>query len=94
MSLKNKYEKTEDELIRNSSQEVILETAGVHSLSSKGVKIEHQGESIVINAYLNVDYGCRIPELAWNIQKNIKDAVVGITKYKLKKININIQGVK
>ncbi|KKC29771.1 hypothetical protein CDSM653_01212 [Caldanaerobacter subterraneus subsp. pacificus DSM 12653] len=36
---------------------------------SKGVKVEVGDKEATIHLYLIVDYGVRIPEVAWNVQR-------------------------
>ena len=40
-----------------------------------------------------VRYGCRIPEMAWNIQEKVKREIAGRTEAAISKINIHVQGV-
>ena len=89
-----KKDKTEDDLIRENARDVALATKGVHSLSGKGVKIDHLQDGIEINVSINVVFGCRIPEVAWDTQENIMRTAEKITSQKIKKVNINIQGVE
>ena len=50
----------------------IAEFLGSKKSATKGVKVEIQEEVAVIDLYVIVDYGIRIPELAWEIQENVK----------------------
>lgn len=40
-----------------------------------------------------MDYGVRIPEVAWNVQENVKNAVENMTGLKVVEVNIHVQGV-
>lgn len=59
----------------------------------KGVKVELGEKEVSIDLYLIVDYGVRIPEVAWNVQENVKNAVENMTGLKVVEVNIHVQGV-
>lgn len=60
---------------------------------SKGVKIEMEGNEVVINLFVIVRYGVKIPDVAFSIQNSVKSSVEGMTGLKVKSVNINVQGV-
>lgn len=59
----------------------------------KGIKLSKEDDVIVIDIYVIVDYGVKIPEVAWNIQKNVKKEVESMVDIPIKTINIHVQGV-
>jgi uncharacterized alkaline shock family protein YloU len=71
----------------------IAEILGAKKNPSKGVKVEMKETSVVIDLYLIVNYGVRIPELAWEIQENVKNSVETMTGLEVEKVNIHIEGV-
>ena len=70
----------------------IVEMLGRKNLS-KGVKVEVGDKETAIDLFVVVEYGVRIPEMAWNIQENVKKAVENMTGLKVIEVNIHIQGV-
>ncbi len=60
----------------------------------KGVKVDIKEENTVIHLYVIVEYGVRIPELAWEIQENVKNSVETMTGLTVEKVNIHIEGVR
>lgn len=48
---------------------------------------------MAIDLYLVVDYGVKIPDIAWKIQDNVKTAIESMIGTKVIDVNINIQGV-
>ena len=40
--------------------------------TAKGVKVEVGEKETAMNLFIIVEYGVRIPEIAWNIQENVK----------------------
>lgn len=59
----------------------------------KGIKLSKEDDIIIIDIYVIVDYGVKIPEVAWNIQKNVKKEVESMVDIPIKTINIHVQGV-
>lgn len=59
----------------------------------KGVKVAIDGNNTTIDMLIIVDYGCRIPEVAWEIQEKVKAQVETMTGLSVQKVNIHIQGV-
>jgi uncharacterized alkaline shock family protein YloU len=70
----------------------IAEALGRKNLS-KGVKVEVGEKEAAIDLYIIVEYGCRIPDVAWNIQEKVKKAVETMTGLHAVEINIHVQGV-
>lgn len=71
----------------------IAEKLGAKKNPTKGVKVDMNGEEVGIDLYIVVDYGVRIPELAWEIQENVKNNVETMTGLAVDKVNIHIEGV-
>ncbi len=70
----------------------IAEALGRKNLS-KGVKVEAGEKQAAIDLYIIVEYGFRIPEVAWSIQEKVKKAVEDMTGLNVVEVNIHIQGV-
>ncbi|MGE5614168.1 MAG: Asp23/Gls24 family envelope stress response protein [Bacillota bacterium] len=70
----------------------IAEALGRKNLS-KGVKVEVGERETAIDLYIIVEYGYRIPEVAWTIQEKVKQAVEEMTGLRVVEVNIHIQGV-
>jgi len=71
----------------------ITEILGRKNLS-KGVKVEVGEKDAFIELFIIVKYGARIPDVAWNIQENVKKAVENMTGLETNKVNVHIQGVE
>lgn len=61
--------------------------------TGKGLKLATEEDCYVLDVYVVVDYEVRIPEVAWNIQENVKNAIEKMTEIKVKAVNIHIQDV-
>jgi uncharacterized alkaline shock family protein YloU len=71
----------------------IAEILGRRNLS-KGIKVEVSENEAFIELFIIVKYGARIPDVAWNIQENVKKAVENMTGLATTKISVHIQGVE
>ncbi len=60
---------------------------------TQGVKVSHEDDSLVIDIFLNVYYGYRIPQVAWEIQETIRKEVKTMTGEDAGAVNIHVQGV-
>jgi len=70
----------------------IAEILGRKSLS-KGVKVDINEKGGFIDLYLIVDYGTKIPEVAWEIQDKVKRSIEVMTNLDVIEVNIHVQGV-
>ncbi|MDO5115315.1 MAG: Asp23/Gls24 family envelope stress response protein [Synergistaceae bacterium] len=61
---------------------------GVRILISDGAAPE-----IVVDAYITVKYGLRIPDVCWDVQEAVKEQVERFTGYAIKGVNIYVQGI-
>ena len=60
---------------------------------SKGIKVEVGEKSTKIDVNIIVEYGARIPEVAYEIQTRIKKSVEAMTDLKVLEVNVHVQGV-
>ena len=61
---------------------------------SKGIKVEVDEKSAKIDVNIIVEYGTRIPDVAFEIQNRVKKAVEANTGLKVLEVNVHVQGVK
>lgn len=66
---------------------------GSNKKYAKGVKIELEGRKVIVDLYVNVKYGVRIPDVAWSAQQAVKKAVENMTGLDVASVNINVQGI-
>lgn len=60
---------------------------------SKGIKIDVENEIAKIDVNIIVEYGIRIPDVAFEIQNRVKKAVESMTGLKVSEVNVHVQGV-
>lgn len=83
--------KISKELVTMAASRATIQVSGVNQ--EKGIKISGDPEGFVIDIYIIADFGVKIPQLAWDIQNSVKEAVIAATKMAVKAVNIHIQGV-
>ena len=102
--------KIADDVIAIIAGKAASEVAGVYSMSggfaggisevfgkksfSRGIKIDNTEKNLKIDVNIIVEYGARIPDIAYEIQKRVKKAVEGMTGLNVEEVNVHVQGVK
>ena len=72
----------------------ISEVFGGKKNLSKGIKVEVGEKETKIDVNILVEYGVRIPDVAFEIQSRVKKAVETMTGLKVAGVNIHVQGIK
>ena len=60
---------------------------------SKGIKVDITEKDVKIDVNIIVEYGIRIPDIAFEIQNRIKKAVETMTGLTVSSVNVHVQGV-
>ncbi|NLX61066.1 MAG: Asp23/Gls24 family envelope stress response protein [Tissierellia bacterium] len=61
---------------------------------SKGVKIHSEGNEIIIDLHVILQYGIKISVVAENIIEKVKFNVENLTGLKVRKVNVYVQGIR
>lgn len=59
----------------------------------KGIKIGRNQNNVFLDVFIIVNYKVKIPDVAWEVQRNVKNEVEHITDLSVKTVNIHVQGV-
>lgn len=97
-------EKMPPEILAVCAMNAVLHTEGVAEMAplpalvkeiegTKGVRIAESRKGLVLDVYLNVRFGAKIPDTAWMIQENVKHRLEDLTNAKISQVNIHIMGV-
>src|SRR6056297_3188029 len=70
----------------------IAEMLGRKNLS-KGVKVEVGETEAAVDLYVVMHYGVKIPDVAWEIQENVGQAIESMTGLNVVEVNVHVQGV-
>lgn len=60
---------------------------------AKGIKVDATETEAKIDVNIIVEYGTRIPDVAFEIQNRVKKAVENMTGLKVEEVNVHVQGV-
>lgn len=61
---------------------------------AKGIKVEVAGKETKIDVNIIVEYGIRIPDIAFEIQSKVKKSVKEMTGLDVLAVNVHVQGVR
>lgn len=71
----------------------IGEIFGTKKNPTRGVKVEVLENDAQIDLQVMVNYGIRIPEVAWEVQERVKKSVESMTGLTVSRVNIHITGI-
>lgn len=60
---------------------------------TKGIKVDNTEKGLKIDVNIIVEYGARIPDVAYEIQNKVKNSIENMTGLKIEEVNVHIQGV-
>lgn len=60
---------------------------------AKGIKVDILDDTAKIDVNIIVEYGSRIPDVAFEIQNRVKKSVENMTGLKVEEVNVHVQGV-
>lgn len=59
-----------------------------------GIKLNREDDTVSVDIYIIVDFDVKIPQVAWDVQVNVKKELEEITGLKVNSVNIHVQGVR
>ena len=83
--------KISKEIVSMAASKATIAVAGVNH--EKEIKLSKDKEGFTLDIFVVADFGVKIPQLAWDIQNSVKEAVESTTRQKVKAVNIHVQGV-
>lgn len=60
---------------------------------SKGVKLTVAEKKVTLDLSVIVEYGAKIPEVAWELQEKVKNEVEAMTGMQVMAVNVSVDGV-
>lgn len=101
--------KIADDVVATIAGKAAMEVAGVYSMSggfaggisevfgkknyTKGIKVDNSEKCLKIDVNVIVEYGARIPDVAYEIQNRVKKAIENMTGLIIEEVNVHVQGV-
>lgn len=71
----------------------IAEAFKTKNKEGKGIKVDIKENKCKIDANIIVDFGTRIPEVAFEIQTRVKKSVEAMTGLEVREVNVHVQGI-
>ena len=62
--------------------------------TSRTIKVEIKDNKPLINLYIIIKYGVRMPDIAWEIQSRVKESLREKLGTDINEINIHVQGIQ
>lgn len=60
---------------------------------SKGIKVEINENTVTLDIFINVEYGCKINEVAREIQATVKKEIETMTDLFVSSVNVHVQNI-
>lgn len=76
------------DMLRGDTSENEIEEA------SRNIKVEIKDNKPLINLYIVIKYGVRIPDIAWDIQSRVKEGLMKKLGIDINEIDIHVQGIQ
>lgn len=62
--------------------------------ADRGIRVAVEGDTVNIDLNVILKHGVKIPEVAWQLQQTVKDAVQDMTGMLVTSVNVIVQGIK
>ena len=98
--------KISNEVVASIAGKAVSEVPGVYGMAggitevfkgkknlAKGIRVESGEKETRIDVNIIVEYGVRIPDIAFEIQNRVKKAVETMTGLTVSAVNIHVQGI-
>jgi len=76
------------DMLRGDTSENEIEEA------SRTIKVEIKDNKPLVNLYIIIKYGVRIPDIAWDIQSRVKENLMKKLGININEIDIHVQGIQ
>lgn len=83
--------KLSKEVIILTTKRAVSDIEGVNNI--KDIKLSENKGEFILDIHINLTFGIKIPQIAWDIQNAVKKSVYNMTKINIENINIHIDGV-
>ena len=82
-------------IVQNIVEIAVAEVEGAMPIQDKkkGVSLYILGDSIYVRVSVAVKAGYNVPDLAYHIQKSVKQSVENMTRYKIAEVDVHVADV-
>ena len=78
--------------LANTAGAELAELLGLKTVS-KGVKVQFDENRVVVDAIINVSYGCNIVKVAQEVQEKVTNVVQATTGFDKPQVNVHVSGI-
>ncbi len=78
--------------LSNTAGAEIAELIGLKTVT-KGVKVQLNDDRIVVDTIITVQYGCKIVEVARNVQEKVLAVIQSTTGFDKAEVNVHVSGI-
>ena len=71
----------------------VADFMGGKKMTAKGIRVEMEGDVIVVYVFITVRYGCTIGEVAKKAQNAVYQALESTTGYPVSAVNVHVGGI-
>lgn len=57
------------------------------------IKISFNGDDVDVDVSVDIEYGYNVPDVAYEIQRSVKQNVESMSKYKVNSVDVHFEGV-
>ena len=96
-----------EEVVANLATSTALEVDGVGGLLSgnasdgkgskkmtaKGIRVDMEGDALVMNLFLMIRYGYEIADVAQKVQQSVFSTLESTTGFKIQAVNVHVGGI-
>jgi len=82
--------------VSDMSSGIVDDIAGMirKKSSDRGIRVTFEDAGVVIELHVIIEYGVRIPNVAWQLQTEVRQAVEQMTGKHVKSVQVVVQGVR
>ncbi len=66
----------------------------MQTVKTRTIKVELKDNKPLINLFIIIKYGVRIPDIAWDIQSRVKEGLMKKLGIDINEIDIHVQGIQ
>ena len=61
---------------------------------TKGIKVTSENDKLTVDVNICVEFGCKIQEVAYNVQNNVKKNIELMSGLEIDRVNVHVIGVE
>ncbi|MBQ6116031.1 MAG: Asp23/Gls24 family envelope stress response protein [Oscillospiraceae bacterium] len=71
----------------------VADLLGGKKLTAKGVRVDLEDETLIVNLFLMIRYGCGISDVAGKVQQSVCTTLEGSTGFRVGAVNVHVGGI-